>query len=191
MVATIGLVSPALAMPTALPIEEPIATQVSRPRSGSRQRQRVAADVAGDAGAGGAHRHEARRVRAAGAQHRRPDHQFRRPAIVPAAAPAGCRPWRSRRAPLRARTRRRAGRTPCPSTLMPSAAISFSITGSSSSTTKTRSTVAQKSRSSLSGQRPGGAELQHAGVRQHFADVRIAGAGGDDAERGVAHLRCG
>ena len=37
MVATTGLVSPALAMPTALPIEEPIDTVVSMPRSGSRQ----------------------------------------------------------------------------------------------------------------------------------------------------------
>ena len=37
-------------------------------------------------------------------------------------------------------------------------------------------------------QRPGGAELQHAGVGQHFAHVRVTGAGGDDAETGVAFL---
>jgi len=37
IVATMGLGSPALAMPMALPIEDPIDTVVSMPRSGSRQ----------------------------------------------------------------------------------------------------------------------------------------------------------
>jgi len=36
MVAMTGLVSPALDMPMALPMDEPIDTVVSRPRSGSR-----------------------------------------------------------------------------------------------------------------------------------------------------------
>ena len=77
--------------------------------------QGVAADIAGDARAGRAHRHEARGVRAAGAQHRRTHQRFRRPRVVALrrAAPE-CRPVRIRRAPVRATIRRRAGRSSCP-----------------------------------------------------------------------------
>ncbi len=75
-----------------------------------------------------------------------------------------------------------------PATARPSDCSSRSISGSSSSTTTTRCTDAQKLAQQVGGERPRRAELQHARGRQHFAHVRVARARGDDAQRRVARL---
>ncbi len=78
-------------------------------------RQGVAADIAGDARAGRAHRHERRCVRATGAQHRRTHQRLRRPLVVSLRPRRDeCRPVRSRRAPARATIRPHAGKSTCP-----------------------------------------------------------------------------
>ena len=145
-------------------------------------RQGVAADIAGDARAGRAHRHEGRGVRAAGAQHRRTHQRFRRPLIVS----------------LRTR-RQNAG-------LFESGAHQFGrqFAGAREEALALdlkseradflfdhrleffdhedavdRLAIAAQQ---VIRQRPGCAELQHVGVGQHFAHIRIAGARRDDAE---------
>ena len=170
----------------ALPIEEPIDTRGVQAAQRIEAAERVAADVPGHARARGAHRHEARGVRAAGAQHRRAHQRLRRPAIVAAArgssTPAFSNPARTisgENSPAR-------GKNSLPSTLMPSARdflFDHRLELFDHEHAFDRRAM-RRSRPSGSGQEA--PSLSTLAFGQHFAHVGIAGAGSDDAERLVS-----
>ncbi len=149
--------------------------------------QGVAADIAGDARAGRAHRHEGRGVRAAGAQHRRTHQRFRRPAALLRARRQNARLFESGAHQL---GRQFAGaREEALALDLKSERADFlfdhRLEFLDHEDAVDRLAIAAQQ---VVRQRPGGAELQHVGVGQHFAHIGVAGAGGDDAEAGVARL---
>ena len=150
--------------------------------------QGVAADIAGDARARGAHRHEARGVRAARAQHRRAHQRFRGPLIISLQTRrqyAGL--FKSGTDELR---RQFAGTR--------EEAFAFDLKSERADfffnhrlefldheDAVDRFTIAAEQ---FIRQRPGCAELQYVCVGERFAHIRIAGACRDDAKACIAFL---